>query len=135
MAGTLATTGEPLFGGMGLSFTNPKRAYDASAFTGISFWAKGEGESHVRLKVPDVNTDPAGGVCTACFNDFGVDITVTPTWTRYTVPFASLAQLDGWGSPHPAAVDTSKLYGLQWQVVQAGARFDVAIDDVEFICP
>ena len=138
LAGNVSSAGEVTFAGMGFSFTDPKRAYDASAFTGVSFWARADGDSAtaVRLKVPDAHTDPAGGACTACFNDFGADLTLTRTWTRYTVPFASMKQLDGWGSPHPAAIDVTKLYGLQWQVVTPGAHVDLWVDDIQFTgCP
>ncbi len=53
---------------MGFSFANPKGPYDASAYTGVSFWAKlGSGsQKTLRLKVPDINTDPDGHVCTEC---------------------------------------------------------------------
>jgi endoglucanase len=134
MVGKVSSDGEVVFAGMGLGFTDPKRPYDASAFTGISFWARVEGDSarQVRLKVPDVSTDPAGGVCSACFNDFGVDLTLTTTWTKYTIPFSAMTQQDGWGAPHPPAIDPSKLYGLQWQVVTPGAAFDVWVDEIQF---
>ena len=56
-------TGAPLFGGMGMNFVDPKAMYDSSKYAGISFWAKKAENStgKVRLKIPDVNTDPEGG--------------------------------------------------------------------------
>jgi endoglucanase len=138
MMGKVAGSGAPLFAGMGFSFTDPKAPYDASAFTGVSFYAKiGPGSSaNVRLKVPDVNTDPAGKACTECFNDFGADLTLTDQWKRYTVPFATMKQMDGWGAPHPASIDKSKLFALQWQVTDQGASYDVWVDNVQFTgCP
>jgi len=138
MMGKMATTGDPLFAGMGFSLTDPKAPYDASAYTGVSFYAKvakGATKS-VRLKVPDLNTDPAGKVCTECFNDFGADLTLTEQWQKYAISFASMKQMEGWGSPHPASIDKSKIYGLQWQVTQPGAAYDVWIDGVQFTgCP
>jgi endoglucanase len=126
-------TGDIVYAGMGVNFADPKGQYDASAFKGVAFYAKkGQGSGKVRLKVPDVNTDPEGKVCTECFNDFGIDLELTEKWERYVVPFASMRQLGGWGSPHPKGVDPSKLYGLQWQVNTPGASYDVWIDDVEF---
>jgi endoglucanase len=125
-----------LFAGMGLNFQDPKAAYDAGKYKGVSFWAKkGPGaSSKVRLKVPDVNTDPDGKVCKECFNDFGTDLTLTETWTKYTIPFTEMRQLSGWGSPSPGAITPGKLFGLQWQVNQPGASYDVWVDDLEFIC-
>jgi endoglucanase len=138
MMGKLATSGQPLFAGMGFSFTDPKAAYDVSPFSGVSFYAKvGPGSTTtVRLKAPDVDTDPAGKVCSECFNDFGADLTLSQEWEKHVVAFAAMKQMDGWGAPHPAAIDKSKLYGLQWQVTEPGASYDVWIDRVAFTgCP
>jgi endoglucanase len=138
MMGKVSGSGDPVYAGMGFSFTNPKGQYDASAYSGVSFYAKvGPGSSkNVRLKVPDVNTDPDGKVCTECFNDFGTDLSLTENWQQYTVPFAQMGQMDGWGSPTKPAIDKSKLYGMQFQVNQAGSSFDIWVDDVTFTgCP
>jgi endoglucanase len=138
MMGKMSSTGDPLYAGMGFSFTDPKGPYDATAYTGVSFYAKigPNSTKAVRLKVPDGNTDPAGKVCTECFNDFGEDLTLTEQWQKYTIPFATMKQMEGWGSPHPATIDKSKLFGLQWQVTQSGATYDVWVDNVQFTgCP
>jgi endoglucanase len=126
--------GQVVFAGMGLNFIDPKGPYDATAYKGVSFKAKkGPGTGKVRLKVPDVSTDPDGKVCTGeCFNDFGADIELTDQWATYVFPFASMKQLAGWGSPRPAAIDPSKLYGVQFQVNSPGASFDVWVDDLKF---
>jgi endoglucanase len=132
MAGTISKNGDPLYAGMGFSFTDPKGPYDATQYTGVSFWAKvGPGSiKTVRLKVPDVNTDPQGKVCTECFNDFGADLTLTEQWQKYTIPFATMKQMDGWGNPNPPTINKSKIYGMQWQVNDRGAAYDVWVDDV-----
>jgi hypothetical protein len=47
-----------------------------------------------------------------------------------------MKQMDGWGAPHPVSIDKSKLYGLQWQVTETGATYDVWVDNVQFTgCP
>lgn len=138
MIGKVASAGNPLFAGMGFSFTDPKGPYDAAEYSGVSFYAKVASGStkSVRLKVPDIDTDPAGKRCTECFNDFGADLTLTDQWQKYTVPFATMKQMEGWGSPTPSQIDKSKLYGLQWQVAAQGTAYDVWIDDVQFTgCP
>ena len=129
-------TGEIVYSGVGVNFLDPKAPYDAGKFEGISFWAKRGANStgKVRLKVPDSNTDPDGKVCSACFNDFGKDLSLTEEWTRYAFSFAEMRQLSGWGAPHPPRIDEKKIYGVQWQVNQPGATFDISIDDVSFIC-
>lgn len=138
MIGKVSSAGDPLFAGMGFSLMDPKAPYDASEYSGVSFYAKvGPGSTKaIRLKVPDIDTDPAGKKCTECFNDFGADLALTEQWHKYTVPFATMKQMEGWGSPQPATVDKSKLYGLQWQVTQQGATYDIWVDDVQFTgCP
>ena len=129
-------TGAPLFGGMGMNFVDPKAAYDASKYAGISFWAK-KGENStgkVRLKVPDVNTDPEGGSCTECFNDFGGDLNLTTEWKQYLYPWKAMKQMPGWGNPRKPHITPSKIYGIQFQVNVPSANYDIYIDDLKFIC-
>ncbi len=129
-------TGAPLFGGMGMNFVDPKAAYDASKYAGISFWArKGETSTpKVRLKVPDANTDPDGGSCVECFNDFGGDLTLTPEWKMYIYPFTAMKQMPGWGNPRKPHITPAKIYGIQFQVNVPSANYDIYIDDLKFIC-
>lgn len=130
--------GGVLFAGMGLNFTDPKGPYDASRYQGISFFAKkAPGSSgSVRLKLPDSDTDPDGKVCTECYNDFGTDLELTDEWQRYTVPFNRMRQMQGWGSPIVASIKPNAIYGVQFQVNQPGASFDIWVDDLAFTgCP
>jgi endoglucanase len=135
--GKITPTGDPQYAGMGFSFTNPKNMYDASKFTGIAFWAKaGPGQHGVRVKVPDVNTDPDGKVCTECFNDFGADLDLTDQWKHYVIKFDDMSQMEGWGSPLKDKIDKSKVTGIQWQVNKPGQNYDIWISDVSFTgCP
>jgi endoglucanase len=128
-------TGSIVYTGMGFSFVDPKGAYNASKYQGIAFFAKAGEKSTtaVRVKVPDVNTDKDGKVCTECYNDFGADLNLTNTWKRYVLPFSGMTQLAGWGAPHTPAIETSKLFGIQWQVASPGATYDIWIDDPEFV--
>lgn len=137
IAGILGKGGE-IYAGMGFSFTESESAYDASSYRAISFYAKvAEGASrHVRLQIADVNTDPKGGVCDECYNDFGAPLILTTEWTKYTIPFADLKQQTGWGNPRPPSVETSKLIGVKWQVATPGAEYDLWVDNVQLEgCP
>ena len=127
-------TADTVYAGMAFNFVDPKGTYDATAYKGISFWAKkGPGSTaNVRLKVPDTNTDPEGKVCKECFNDFGMDLTLTDEWTQYVVPYIGMTQLKGWGSPRMPGIDSSQIYGVQFQVNDKGAAYDVWVDDIEF---
>jgi len=129
--------------GMGFNLHDPgdgmngsaKITYDASAYSGIAFWAKaGPGSvSSLRVNVSDKNTDPAGAVCAPadkCNDHFGKDIRLTEAWTLYTMAFSDLLQL-GWGQPS-ASLDVAHLYAVQFQVAK-GVTFDVWLDDVAFL--
>ncbi len=136
--GKTADAGDSAYVGLGLNFVDPQALYDASRYDGLAFVARrGPGSStSLRLKLPDASTHPDGGTCKECFNDFGVDFQLTEEWTRYVVRFADLKQMFGWGDPRPEHVDAAKLFGVQFQVSQAGSDFDVWIDDVTFTgCP
>jgi len=132
-SGTLAS-GSTVFAGYGLNFVNPKGPYDATAYDGVTFFARRGPDSTgaVRLKVPDVNTDPDGGVCSECFNDFGSDLQLEEEWTQFVLPFETLSQSQGWGAPRPGSIDASQIYGLQFQVFSPGASFDIWVDDISF---
>jgi len=126
--------GAIVLGGVGINFLDPKGGYDASKYGGVSFWAKKGADSvgKVRLKVPDGNTDPDGGVCSECFNDFGMDLTFTEQWQHFVVPFSAMKQMKGWGKPRKSEVDVKALYGIQFQVNEPGATYDVWVDQLRF---
>ena len=131
-------TADTVYAGMAMNFVDPKGTYDGTAYKGISFWAKKGANStqKVRLKVPDVNTDPDGKVCKECYNDFGADLILTDQWTQFVFPYTSLKQMKGWGSPHTPGIDSSQMYAIQFQVNDPGQPFDIWVDDIEFTgCP
>jgi len=125
-----------VFGAVGMNFQDPKAAYDASKYEGVTFFAKRGPNStgKVRLKIPDSNTDPEGGVCSECFNDFGTDLNLTEQWQRFVIPFRDMKQMEGWGAPRKTHIDATKIYGMQWQVNVQGADYDIFLDNVGFIC-
>jgi endoglucanase len=132
MHGNVASA-KVVYAGMGLNMTDPKDTYDASKYKGVAFYAKkGAGaNSTVRVKMPDVNTDPDGGICGNCYNDFGKDIKLTEEWQQFIVPFSKLKQEQGWGNPRPGSLAADKVFALQFQTKQPGA-YDVWVDDMRF---
>jgi endoglucanase len=133
--GKISVNGSPLYGGVGLNWVDPKNAYDASKYGGIAFWAKKAPGTYgkIRLKIPDVNTDPQGGVCKECYNDFGADIELTQAWTEYVVTWDTAQQMPYWGNPRPEKITSTKLYGFQLQVTRANEQYDIWVDDITFI--
>jgi endoglucanase len=125
-----------VFAGPGMSFVDPKAVYDASKYEGVTFFAKraANSTSQVRLHVADISTAPEGGICSACFNDFGTDLNLTEQWQRFVIPFRDMKQMENWGAPRRPHIDASKIFGLQWQTQVQGAEFDFAIDTIAFVC-
>ena len=130
------------------SLQGVRKTYDASAYIGISFWAK-LGSSNmcspptscrlVRVAISTRDTDAQGGVCTtACSDHFGFWIDDLSTdWQKKTIPFQRMMQ-DGWGTPGPAEglkFDAAHTYEVQFQVKPAAAPFDFWVDDVAFVLP
>jgi len=131
MKGTVGSA-DIVYAGMGLNFVDPKGAYDASRYQGIAFWAKKNpgSASRVRVKVPDAQTEPDGKQCRQCFNDHGWDLELGDQWELYTLPFAAMKQED-WG-PKDGGIDPAHLYGIQFQVSEKGAAFDISVDEIQF---
>jgi endoglucanase len=132
MKGTMAAGGPNIYPyvSIGFNLSNPKAPYDVGKAQGIQFWAKGSGK--VRFKTPDVMTDPAGEICTNCYNDFGVDIFFDDDWQRYTVPFAKMEQQPGWGDRAPR-VAKDRLFAVAWQFGTASKDYDIWVDNIALV--
>ncbi|WP_437586239.1 hypothetical protein [Sorangium sp. So ce1000] len=122
--------------GFGFDLNSPegtKAAYDASAYAGITFWAKlgpGSGTS-ASVMISDPGTDPAGGSCSDKCDKWQKTLAVTEEWQQFTIPFADLKQ-GGWGDPAGTdQINAAKLYSIQFQIGQ-GPKFDLYIDDLGF---
>jgi hypothetical protein len=113
--------------------------YDASAYTGVEFWARiGDTSSdRVRFAVSDVNNEPYGGVCEEgtepykqCFDTFGTYLNgLGPEWRHYRIAFTSLGQRQ-FGYPAAAAA-TDQLFSVQFNF-DPSSIFDFWVDDVAF---
>jgi len=140
-----ATTSGPAFtsygAGMGFDFNNTTMKscpYNASAYTGIKFYAKANTGNmtgmtlKAMIKIPATTpTTSDGGTCaTKCEDHFYLKPApaLTTTWTQYTMPFASIAQ-DGFGTV--ATFDKTKILAMQFQVA-SGVAFNFSIDDITF---
>lgn len=131
MRGQMAETGKSIYAGIGFQLTDPSGPYDASKYSGVTFWAKGPGR--VRFEIPDVHTAPAGGVCKDCYNDFGVVLVLQEHWQKYTIRFEWMQQRPNWGDPFPA-LRTDQIFALEWEFGAPGRSFDISIDDIAFVC-
>ncbi|MEM9454086.1 MAG: hypothetical protein AAGF11_07895 [Myxococcota bacterium] len=103
--------------------------YDAAAFEGISFWARGTGTVRVQLPIMATVPTEAGGTCSGvCYDTFGLEVELTDVWTFYAFAWDELAQ-QGWGDP--AMFDPQELMQVQWQA-PAATEFDIYVDTLSF---
>lgn len=123
--------------GLGVDLNNTgsgvseKDVYDASEYSGVTFWARAEAPLMVSVVLPDGNTDAAGDVCTTCDHHWFKPVQVDSEWKRYTVTFDSLA-LENGGAPVPTAFDPERLVALQFRLA-SGQTYDLWLDDVAFV--
>lgn len=117
-------------GGMGLSLVGEgtsRMLYDASAYTGITFWARGSGT--FRAMLVDKYSDPAASLCTSCYDHFQAPFTPSSEWKQYTFSWKDLKQL-GFGEMKPN-VCAAGLFALQFQWSGSQA-FELCLDDIAF---
>jgi hypothetical protein len=111
-----------------------KQGFDASAYTGIAFYAKlTRGSAQFFVNLQDMNTHVDGGLCTVesgptqC-DAFGGNVTIGSEWELKTIPFAALKQR-GFGKAE-TAFDASRLVNFR---LQAKGDFELWIDQVQFV--
>lgn len=120
------------FGGVFGSPTSfQPQTHDASAYTGITFWAQGEARIRFEVMMPDL-VQGVGCMPVAqdnCNNGHKLWLELTPEWKQYFVPFAELEQDSDWGEQVP--FDPTELYGFfLW--FEEGTKFSAAFDDFAF---
>jgi len=118
-------------GGVAFDLNNPggtRQLYDASAYTGISFWARGLA-TPFRAMVVDEYSDPAPMLCSGCYDHFQAPFTPTDDWKEYTLSWPQLKQ-QGFGDMQPN-VCAADIFALQFQW-SGSAPFELCLDDVAF---
>jgi hypothetical protein len=144
--GTFKDWGSGVTGGLAGDGQVP---YDASAYTGIIFWAKMGGaatSNSMTVGIPSTNDtlNPEGGIChdpetpgkhDRCSDGFHKDITLRPEWTLYIIAFSDLAQ-SGWGYKPLGGFDSKVALGIAFTnkgvTSKGGQPFDEWIDDLAF---
>ena len=110
---------------------SPRRCYDASAYAGVSFWARGRGKFNVVVKMTQVVAEEYGGSCLHdCFDGHRLAIALSSDWEQHFVRWEELAQT-GFGTPVP--FDPRSLLSFEVQVLPEDTPFDFWIDDPSFI--
>ncbi len=125
--------------GFGFDLNNDgttRGTYDASAYSGVSFWARsGAGSLAIRVGLSDAQTSAEGGQCDpntedSCDDAFGANLQLTSEWQQFTLSFAELQQ-DGWGMQFPG-IQRDQLYSMQFEV-GTNVAFDVWVDDIMLV--
>jgi hypothetical protein len=122
---------------LGLSFSQALTgpcAYDASGFSGITFWARSATPAIIRVNLATVGTQGTrdGGACAGtCSNDFGTPIALATVWQKYTIAFTDLSQRNHGSDAATAGFDPTQLTQLQF-VADPGKAFDISVTDLSF---
>jgi hypothetical protein len=121
---------------------SPKCSYDASAYKGVCFWARGKLDAGgpVEFSVATADTDPvtSGGACEAnCNSHYRLKLTgdsaLTEQYKQYCVEWA---KLDLPRVPAPKPLDAKAIVHMEWKFpAGAGASTDgtLCVDDVSFM--
>jgi hypothetical protein len=110
---------------------SPRRCYDASAYAGLTFWARGRGSFNVVAKMTQVAPGEFGGSCTHdCYDSHRATITLSNRWQEQRVTWAELKQ-KGFGQALP--FDPRSLLSLEFTVGPEQTPFDFWVDDVRFL--
>ena len=118
--------------GASLSFEfNPRHCYDASAYGGLEFWARGRGEIRLIVKMTQVIAEEFGGSCSHdCYDGHAKRIKLSRDFQHFVVRWSELSQT-GFGTP--LAFDARSLDAIDFSVLPEETPFDFWIDDVSFI--
>jgi hypothetical protein len=118
-------------GGFGAVFTEDSTVYyDASAYDGITFFARIESGSQTRVDLILAERRSLEPACTVCGHHPIYALTLSTSWQRFYLPFA-LFQSDGGGDPSFFDLDPSGLYGIQF-FRGANQTIDIWVDDLAF---
>ena len=122
--------------GFGFDLNNDgvaKKAFDASQYAGITFWAlAGAGATTaIRFNVGDSQTTPEAGNCgMTCSDDFGSNLTLTGDWQQFTIRLFEMKAVN-WSKQNLTAINKAGLYTVHFQASQ-NTTFDIWIDDISF---
>jgi hypothetical protein len=113
-----------------VEFNFTPACYDASAYRGLSFQAKGAGRVYVAPR--EVGTIPSveGGTCTSdCYNPHVKKVELDGHWKTYRVEWTEVEQR-GYGRP---PFDPKQLHSIAFLVRPEDTPYDVWVDDLSFL--
>jgi expansin (peptidoglycan-binding protein) len=109
------------------------QSFDASAWDGIVFWAKGTAQLRIEFSMKSFVPRDRGGTCDSnCWDVYGnatAAAQLTADWKEYKVPFTGMQRESGSTSP---AFDATQLMDISFKHTGQNDHFDFWIDDVQF---
>jgi len=108
--------------------------YNASAFAGLRFYAKGSGRVRVGLPVPATQHKEFGGACDPekgqiCYDVHSAFVTLAPEWTLYELPWSDFRQR-GFGTP--AEFRPDQIVIVQFSFDNDVLPVEIWLDDLSF---
>ena len=108
-----------------------KCPFNAEAFDGLSFMARGSGRIRVNLGIPETTPSEQEGRCQrGCWDSHGSFVFLTEEWKLHRLPWSSFAQ-QGWGTA--SRLNVKELLAVNFSVLRADQPADVWLDDVQFM--
>ncbi|HDQ26853.1 MAG TPA: hypothetical protein ENN43_08940 [bacterium] len=132
ITGVVTTDFEYGFVGMGVNLLDEvdgnKVSMDLRNFTGVSFWAKGDGKNYM-VKLSSGHADFQLGDGDDHYNR---QFATTADWVQQQIPFANFTQ-ESWGSTVALNDALSEVTALQFQTRgQPHTSIDIWVDDIYF---
>jgi hypothetical protein len=116
--------------GASVELTLKPNCYDASAYAGIAFSARGPGRIYVALRQVDVIPPEFHGTCEHdCYNAHVRKIDLDERFRDYEVRWTDVEQR-GYGKPK---LDVTRLHDIAFQIRPEDTPYDVWIDTLRFI--
>jgi len=108
-----------------------RRCYDASAYAGIRFFARGRKSFNVVAKMTQIAPEEHGGSCTHdCSDSHRKSVALSENWQEVRVTWAELEQ-KGFGQAVP--FDPRSLLSIEFTVAPEQTPFDFWVDDLRFL--
>jgi hypothetical protein len=107
-----------------------KCPFNAEAFGGISFMARGSGRIRVALATPETTPSEQEGRCQrGCWDSHGAFVFLKEEWTEHRLPWSAFAQ-QGWGTA--SRLNVKELLAVNFSVLREDQPAELWLDDVAF---
>ncbi len=108
-----------------------KCPFNAEAFEGLSFMARGRGRIRINLSVPETTPAEQEGRCQrGCWDSHGAFVFLKDEWTQHRLPWSAFTQ-QGWGTA--SRLNVKELLAVNFSVGRADQPAELWLDDVAFM--